>query len=569
MDLGSGVALRQVADEWRLPVQESVHDAGFIGLFGPLHGFIERLSQREETQQTRDEGDAIVANLIEGLRRFIPDEDTIALMQLNHLANFRIESKFGQFMKHTGPTAVLEASAQGEAQVFYFNPAFARMLGFPYEELKGLHDQGLPIRNLFATSESRELLDRILSNIFKPVKLKHARIIEAMMNADSADKERYDYIKQRYEKIRNEVRRINVRMDMNKKDGTVIPVELRAIISLAGHTTYTIVDFEDMTATVERESQEAALEEKQREIDREIVRRKVAKDVYHDVNNDLVQLRGLIHQLLHQIDDLREPLRGLPTEVASEKLGAIHEKIIRYIASLEGLRETGEDSEESLAEQTVFGLQEELMLMDRIAGSLISDINDLRKSDSEKPSDAYFGIRSVFESIAIHALLSSDAAFEAKWADDLGWVVGDKKKMRRLVINLVKNAGEAMSASDIKKLTIEGQNEKLDDKAIAGMKSVILPQYAKAGEYVRLSIGDTGHGIPAYKTEEIFRPGVTTKPPPLHATEGVERGSGLDVVRLIVEQFRGFVHVESRVDEGSTFHIYLPKGRFDRGMSIG
>jgi signal transduction histidine kinase len=72
-----------------------------------------------------------------------------------------------------------------------------------------------------------------------------------------------------------------------------------------------------------------------------------------------------------------------------------------------------------------------------------------------------------------------------------------------------------------------------------------------AGPYVRLSFCDNGPGIPADRLTKIFEPLFTTK------SFGV--GLGLPTVRQIVEQHGGTIDVESVVDQGTVFTIWLPR----------
>jgi CheY-like chemotaxis protein len=77
-----------------------------------------------------------------------------------------------------------------------------------------------------------------------------------------------------------------------------------------------------------------------------------------------------------------------------------------------------------------------------------------------------------------------------------------------------------------------------------------MPAVLKNGEYVLISIQDNGHGIPEEFRERIFDPYFTTK----------ERGSGLGLATSysIVRNHDGIIDVESQLEEGTTFRIYLP-----------
>jgi CheY-like chemotaxis protein len=74
----------------------------------------------------------------------------------------------------------------------------------------------------------------------------------------------------------------------------------------------------------------------------------------------------------------------------------------------------------------------------------------------------------------------------------------------------------------------------------------------RAGRFVRLSVSDTGEGITPDVLPRIFEPFFTTK--------GVGKGTGLGLAMVfgIVENHHGWLHTESRVGEGTAFHIYLP-----------
>ena len=98
-------------------------------------------------------------------------------------------------------------------------------------------------------------------------------------------------------------------------------------------------------------------------------------------------------------------------------------------------------------------------------------------------------------------------------------------------------------------MTISTANESVAQAAALG--TAIMP----AGDYVCISVSDTGIGIPKEHLGKIFDPFFTTKP------VGQGTGLGLATVYGIVKQTGGFITVDSEVGKGTSFHIYLPRHR--------
>ena len=113
------------------------------------------------------------------------------------------------------------------------------------------------------------------------------------------------------------------------------------------------------------------------------------------------------------------------------------------------------------------------------------------------------------------------------------------------LLNLIINARDAMSGGGC--LTIETRNATLDAAYCSQYPNITV------GDYVQLSISDTGMGIPAELQERIFEPFYTTKP------EGEGTGLGLAMVFGFIERSKGHINVYSEPGVGTTFHLYLPR----------
>jgi len=129
-------------------------------------------------------------------------------------------------------------------------------------------------------------------------------------------------------------------------------------------------------------------------------------------------------------------------------------------------------------------------------------------------------------------------------------------QLSQVVVNLIKNAVDAMRGSEIKKLKMFLKKCDCPDATCQGDPA---EKTAKNKGCAIISVSDTGSGIPEIMKDKIFEPFVTTK--------GVVSGGnvtqpgtglGLSISYGIVKRHRGFIHVESQEKKGSTFIVFLP-----------
>ncbi len=160
----------------------------------------------------------------------------------------------------------------------------------------------------------------------------------------------------------------------------------------------------------------------------------------------------------------------------------------------------------------------------------------------------------------VFALLENDLpganiVLEKDLACDLLPVRGSSDQLLRVIQNLCRNAIDAMGKEG--RLNVRTENICLESP-VGGYESV------DPGEYVKVTISDTGSGIPAEIREKIFEPFFTTK-------RGDKRrgsGLGLSIVHGIVKDHMGYVDLDSKPGEGTSFYLYLPVCRSEEDKPV-
>lgn len=124
-------------------------------------------------------------------------------------------------------------------------------------------------------------------------------------------------------------------------------------------------------------------------------------------------------------------------------------------------------------------------------------------------------------------------------------VHADPTQIHQVILNLCTNSSHAMEEK-VGTLTVTIQDTTFQRAKIIGK------HFLDAGDYVKLSITDTGHGIDPQIIKRIFDPYFTTK------KQGKGTGLGLAMVQGIIESHSGGIEVQSSPDHGTSFQIYLP-----------
>ncbi len=150
----------------------------------------------------------------------------------------------------------------------------------------------------------------------------------------------------------------------------------------------------------------------------------------------------------------------------------------------------------------------------------------------------------------LRRLIGEDLNLKTVLSKNTDHIKADTGQIEQILVNLIINARDAISQKNSstadKKITIETKQIYLDFSYVVNHPEV------KVGDYLQISVSDTGCGMNEELLSKIFEPFFTTK------TNGKGTGLGLSTVYGIVKQNHGNIYVYSEVNKGTTFKIYWP-----------
>ncbi len=281
--------------------------------------------------------------------------------------------------------------------------------------------------------------------------------------------------------------------------GGVVEAVATAVPRRAGEPRRVIVSARDVT-------ERRRLEEHLRQSQKMEALGQLTGGVAHDFNNMLTLVLG-------GLDTIDRQLGGLPDSQATARIARAKDMALQGVQRAQAL------TDRLLA----FSRQQALAPRAVNANALVAGICDLLQ-------------RTLGEQIALETILG-----DALWTAFV-----DPNQLENALINLALNARDAMPRGG--KLVIETANRFLDAAAIGAM-----PERIASGEYVMISVADTGVGMDEDTRKRAFDPFFTTK------EIGKGTGLGLSQVYGFTRQSAGQVQIESEMDRGTVVRIYLPR----------
>jgi nitrogen-specific signal transduction histidine kinase/CheY-like chemotaxis protein len=243
---------------------------------------------------------------------------------------------------------------------------------------------------------------------------------------------------------------------------------------------------------------------------------RLASGIAHDFNNLLTAIKGYSGLLLSSLDESETPL---PTD----------RNVNKDTLDLASMREDLEEIDRATEH----------------AATLIRRLMAFGRKQVLQPQVLDLNMVVMNAERMLRRLIGEDIDLVTDLSEDTGKVTADPSQLEQIIMNLAINARDAMPHGG--QLALATDNYKLTKNDIE------RPVDAKPGEYVVLTVSDTGIGMDKEVRAHLFEPFFTTK------EVGKGTGLGLATVHGIVAQSGGGIEVDSELGQGTTFRIYLPR----------
>jgi nitrogen fixation/metabolism regulation signal transduction histidine kinase len=245
------------------------------------------------------------------------------------------------------------------------------------------------------------------------------------------------------------------------------------------------------------------------------------------------ELGNLIRSFNEMTRELQENRKNLSKaererawrEMAKQVAHEIRNPITPMKLSIQHLQQLFKDKaplREDVMQSVMKSLMDQIDALSRIAAEF-SNFAKMPEARYER-----FDLKNVISATVFLFSQIQDIRFHVVMPDVPMFLVADKDQMQRVIVNILRNAVQAMTSG--------------------GTVDIVLTEQSKS---YNVRIHDTGPGIAPELIQKIFEPNFSTK------TEGM--GLGLAIVRKIIEDYGGVIHCESIVGQGTTFEINLPQ----------
>lgn len=280
------------------------------------------------------------------------------------------------------------------------------------------------------------------------------------------------------------------------KNGEVFWIrdELRVIRDRKGQPQEIVGAWNDITERVETES-------KLRQVQKLDAIGQLTSGIAHDFNNRLTVILGNLQLLEKKLEDNKEAKQMLHAAIEATRAGAtLTQRLLSF-------------SKQQVLETDVININD-----------LILDVSNLMGN-----------------------ILEENITIELRLDDGVWQILSDAGQLQEALLNLCVNARDAMP---------EGGNLIIETSNVTYGDDKYKPAYkVQAGDYVKISVSDSGCGMPREVLDRAFEPFFTTK----KRGKSTGTGLGLAMVYGFIKQTKGYVHIYSEQGHGTCVNIYLPR----------
>lgn len=271
---------------------------------------------------------------------------------------------------------------------------------------------------------------------------------------------------------------------------------------------------------------------------------RVTASLARDRDGDIAGYRGIIRDITRQKRLEEQLMQAHKMEAIGTLAGGIAHDFNNILGVIMGYTELAlDDLEEGTLLHSNIG--QVMTAAERASGLVKQILAFSRQSERKrKPLKLDAILKEVMK--LLRSTLPSTIDIRRNIEPDSGMVMADATQMHQVIMNLCTNSAHAMKDNG-GILEVSLRRDYIDDVESSRFEDLT------PGNYLRLTVSDTGHGIPMVVLKRVFEPYFTTK----KAGEGT--GMGLAVVHGIIKSHGGDIEVYSEPGSGTTFHVLLPR----------
>ena len=263
----------------------------------------------------------------------------------------------------------------------------------------------------------------------------------------------------------------------------------------------------------------------------------------HSKNNGIENLVSIQRDVTNELRIEEQARQSLKMEAVGRLAAGVAHDFNNLLTVITGCGSLAQG--ELAADHAARELLDEILSASDRAADLAAQLLAFSRKQSRQPQVLDIGQVLADLAAMLRRIVDESISLEASSVPGLWAVKVDPSQLERVIVNLAANARDAMPLGG--ELTLQARN------VVLGREQAAFDPELAPGEYVELSVRDTGTGISPEVMPHLFEPFFTTKE--------VSRGTGLGLATVygIVKQSGGAIRVDSEVDQGATFTIYLPR----------